>query len=114
MALGITVREVGGVSVLDLAGRLAPSGESKELKDQINQLLAEKKTKLLLNLAHVDHVDSSGVGLLVRCLTTARAAGGDLKLENPTKEVKKIVEATNLAQILDLYEDESKAVASYS
>ncbi|MFQ5931095.1 MAG: STAS domain-containing protein [Nitrospiraceae bacterium] len=110
----INVREVGGVTILDLDGRLSVGDDVRELEAQVKQLLAERKLKLLVNLDKVSYVDSSGVGILVRCLTSAKAAGGDLKLVKPNKVIREIVKATNLVKILGVFDNEEEAIASFA
>jgi anti-anti-sigma factor len=109
----INVREVGGVTILDLDGRLSVGDDVRELEAQVKRLLAERKLKLLVNVDKLSYVDSSGVGILVRCLTSAKAAGGELKLLRPNKAVRAIVKATNLVKLLGVLDDEEEAVASF-
>lgn len=110
----INIREVGGVTILDLEGRLSLGDPVRELEAEAKRLLAEKKCKLLLNVDKVSYVDSSGVGTLVRCLTSAKVAGGDLKVIKPSERVRQIFKITNLVQILEMFDNEQEAVASFA
>jgi anti-anti-sigma factor len=108
----IKIREVRAVTILDVDGRLSQRDTVRELEAQAKQLLGERKLKLLVNLGKVSHVDSSGVGTLVRCYTSAKAAGGDLKIVRPNKAIRRILDTTNLAQILGrVFDDEQEAIA---
>ncbi len=86
MPLAIGTREVGHVTILDIKGRVVLGDEIGELRDAVRGLIAEGKKKIILNLAAVDYIDSSGVGELVGSYTTVRNAGGELKLLNLTKK----------------------------
>ena len=81
MPLNINTREVAHVSVLDVHGRIVLGDEIGDLRDAVHGLLESGKKKIILNLADVDYIDSSGVGELVGCYTTVRNAGGELKLQ---------------------------------
>jgi len=78
----ITTREVSHVTIVDITGRITLGDETGKLRDTIHQLIEQGKKKIVLNLAHVDYIDSSGVGELVSSYTTVRNAGGELKLLN--------------------------------
>jgi len=110
----IKTREVGEVTILDLNGRLSVDDDVEELKAQVKRLLAEGKRKLLVNVDKLSYVDSSGVGILVRLLTSTKAAGGELKLARPTKVVRQIVTATGLMKVLEVFDNEEEAIASFA
>ncbi len=76
MALTIDTREVAHVTILDVRGRIVLGDELGELRDSVRDLISKGKKKIILNLAEVDYIDSSGVGELVGCFTTVRNAGG--------------------------------------
>ena len=109
----ITSREVSKVTILDLNGRITLGDETGKLRDTIHQLIAEGKKKIVLNLAQVDYMDSSGVGELVSSYTAVRNSGGDLKLLNLTKKVHDILNVTKLYTVFDVKEDEFTAVKSF-
>jgi anti-sigma B factor antagonist len=111
--LTITAREVRGVTVVDLCGRLVAGEESKALRERVKELLAEKKTRLVLNLLEVNFIDSSGAGALVASFTSARAVGGDLRLANANRYFRELLEMTRLLNMMDVFNSEEEAVASF-
>src|ERR1700685_3270054 len=109
----ITTREVSHVTIVDITGRITLGDETGQLRDTVRQLVAEGKKKIVLNLAGVDYIDSSGVGELVSSFTTVRNAGGELKLLNLTQKVKDILYVTKLYTVFDVKDDEFHAVKSF-
>jgi anti-sigma B factor antagonist len=109
----ITTREVSHVTVVDINGRITLGEETGQLRDTVRSLLAAGKKKIVLNLAHVDFIDSSGVGELVSSYTAVRNAGGDLKLFSLSKKVQDVLNVTKLYTIFDIKEDEFTAVKSF-
>jgi len=109
----ITTREVSHVTVVDINGRITLGEETGQLRDTVRNLLAAEKKKIVLNLAHVDFIDSSGVGELVSSFTAVRNAGGDLKLFSLSKKVQDVLNVTKLYTIFDIKEDEFTAVKSF-
>jgi len=113
VTLAITTREVDHVTLLDIRGRIVLGDETDALRTAVRDLLARGKKKIILNLADVDYIDSSGVGELVGSFTTVRNAGGELKLLNLTKKVHDILNVTKLYTVFDIRDDEFKAVKSF-
>lgn len=113
MALTIETREVGQVAILDVRGRIVLGDEIHQLRDAVRGLVSEGKTKIILNLAEVDYIDSSGVGELVGCFTTVRNAGGELKLLNLSQKVHDVLHVTKLYTVFDIRDDEFTAVKSF-
>jgi len=113
MSLKIESREVAHVTILDVLGRIILGDELTELRDTIHRLIGEGKKKIILNLAGVDYIDSSGVGELVGCYTTVRNSGGELKLLNLTQKVQDVLHVTKLYTVFDVRDDEFKAVKSF-
>lgn len=111
--LSFTAREVRGVTVVDLGGRIVHGEVSKALRERVKALLAEKKTRLVLNLREVNFIDSSGAGALVACFTSARAVGGDLRLANINRHFREFLEMTRLGNMLDVFNSVEEAVASF-
>jgi anti-sigma B factor antagonist len=109
----ITTREVSHVTVLDLNGRITLGDETGLLRDAVRKLIAADKKKIVLNLTHVDYIDSSGVGELVSSFTAVRNAGGELKLYGITKKVHDILNVTKLYTVFDIKDDEFTAVKSF-
>jgi anti-sigma B factor antagonist len=109
----ITTREVSHVTIVDINGRITLGEETGHLRDTVRNLLAADKKKIVLNLAQVDYIDSSGVGELVSSFTTVRNAGGELKLLALSKKVSDILQVTKLYTVFDIKEDEFNAVKSF-
>ncbi|MGB2603085.1 MAG: STAS domain-containing protein [Candidatus Sulfotelmatobacter sp.] len=99
--------------MVDVNGRITLGDETGQLRDTIRSLIAEGKKKIVLNLAQVDYIDSSGVGELVSSYTAVRNAGGDLKLLSLTKKVHDVLNVTKLYTVFDIKEDEFNAVKSF-
>ena len=113
MPLTIDTREVSRVTILDIHGRIILGPEIGTLRNAVHNLVAEGKKKIILNLADVDYIDSSGVGELVACFTSVRNAGGELKLLNLTQKVNDILHVTKLYTVFDIKDDEFTAVKSF-
>jgi anti-sigma B factor antagonist len=109
----LTTREVSHVTIVDITGRITLGDETGQLRDAVRQLIAEGKKKIVLNLANVDYIDSSGVGELVSSFTTVRNSGGELKLLGLSKKVRDILQVTKLYTVFDIKEDEFTAVKSF-
>ena len=106
-------RLAGDVTIVDISGRIALGEESAALRDLVMNLLSEGHAKILLNLAGVDHIDSSGLGALVSAFTSVRKAGGELKLLKLSEKVDDLMEITRLYTVFDIKEDEAEAVKSF-
>lgn len=113
MSIKISSREVDHVIILDVNGRIVLGEETDKLRSTVRQLIANGKKKIILNLAKVDYIDSSGVGELVGSYTTVRNSGGELKLLNLTPKVHDILNVTKLYTVFDVRDDEFKAVKSF-
>jgi anti-sigma B factor antagonist len=113
MPLKVETREVAHVIILDVKGRIVLGDEIGVLRDAVRGLVADGKKKIILNLADVDYIDSSGVGELVGCFTTVRNAGGELKLLKLSQKVQDVLYVTKLYTVFDIREDEFTAVKSF-
>ena len=113
MSLTIDTREVAHVTILDVHGRIILGDEIHTLRDAVRELITQDKKKIILNLADVDYLDSSGLGELVSSFTTVRNAGGELKLLNLTQKVHDILFVTKLYTVFDIRDDEFSAVKSF-
>jgi anti-sigma B factor antagonist len=113
VALSIASREVDGVTVLDLNGRITLGEGSVQLRDAIRDLIGKGQKSILLNLSDVNYIDSSGLGELVSAYTTARNQGAALKLLGLTKKVNDLLQLTKLYTVFDIYDDEASSIASY-
>ena len=113
MSLRATHRYAGPVTVVDLSGRITLGDGSALLRKTIRGLLADERKKILLNLADVDYIDSSGIGELVSGFTAVKNKGGDLKLLQLTKKVRDLLQITKLYTVFDIYSDENSALGSF-
>ena len=114
MSMKVNTRQVDGITVLDLSGRITLGEGSVQLRDAVRDLLAKGSKLILLNLADVNYIDSSGIGELVSAYTTVRNQGGELKLLNLTKKVHDLLQITKLYTVFDVKDDEASAIASYA
>lgn len=114
MSLKSSTRQVDGVTVIDLSGRITLGEGSVVLRDAIRDLIGKGEKKLLLNLGDVTYIDSSGIGELVSAFTAVRKEGGELKLLNLTKKVHDLLQITKLYTVFDVKDDEAAAVSSFS
>jgi anti-sigma B factor antagonist len=113
VALAIASREVDGVTVVELSGRITLGEGSVQLRDTIRDLIAKGQKHILLDLGEVNYIDSSGLGELVSAYTTARNQGAALKLLKLTKKVHDLLQLTKLYTVFDIYDDEASAIASF-
>ena len=113
MALNIVEKEVGGVLVLQLIGRVTLGEESNQLRTKLKDVLAEGKTRLILDLAEVSYIDSAGLGTLVAGFTSAQNQGANLKLANLTKRFREQLHITKLVTVFDVYDNVDDAVKSF-
>ena len=113
MSMKATIRQVNSVTVVDLSGRITLGEGCSQLRELIRDLLSKGHNKMLLNLADVTYIDSSGIGELVSGFTAVSNAGGQLKLLNLTKKVHDLLQITKLLTVFDVHEDEAKAISSF-
>ena len=114
MSMKATNRQVDGVAVVDMSGRITLGEGSVVLRDTIRDLIGKGNKKILLNLGDVTYIDSSGIGELVSAFTAVRREGGELKLLNLTKKVHDLLQITKLYTVFDVKDDEATAVKSFS
>ena len=113
MALTIASREVNGVAVLDLSGRITLGEGSVQLREAVRGLIGKGKKKILLNMGEVNYIDSSGLGELVSAYTTAKNQQADVKLLKLTRKVHDLLQLTKLYTVFDIKDDEASAIASF-
>ena len=113
MALSISTRELDGVTILDLSGRITLGEGSVQLRDAIRDLISKGVKHILLNLGDVNYIDSSGLGELVSAYTTAKNQNADVKLLNLTKKVHDLLQLTKLFTVFDVYTDENVVIQSF-
>ena len=109
----VTTRELGDAIVVDVVGRLALADGTAAVRDVMRSLADQGKKHIVLNLAAVNFVDSSGLGELVRTHASVRSHGGQLKLVSPSKHVHDLLKMTKLDRVLDIEQDEASALNSF-
>jgi len=108
-----STRQVNGVTVVDMSGRITLGEGSVILREAVKDLVAKGQKKILLNLGDVTYIDSSGIGELVSAFTSVRNQGGELKLLNLTKKVHDLLQITKLYTVFDIKDDERKAIEAF-
>jgi len=111
--LNISERQAGDVTILDMSGKVTIGEGSVALRNTIRRLLGEGKKSILLNLADVGYVDSSGIGELVSSFTAVNKESGKLKLLSLTQKIQDLLAITKLLTVFDTYDDEGEALSSY-
>jgi anti-sigma B factor antagonist len=114
VSVKLSTRQVGDVTVIDVAGRITLGEGSSVLRDAMRDLVSKNQKKILLNLGDVSYIDSSGIGELVSGFTTVTNSGGALKLLNLNKRVKDLLQITKLYTVFDVHEDEAGAIRSFA
>src|SRR5579862_784065 len=112
MQLRMSTRAMEGVLVVDCSGRVVFGEESATLRDIVKKLLAENPN-VVMNLGEVNYIDSGGLGTLVALYTSARSAGGAIKLARLTRRVGDLLQVTKLLTVFEVYETEEEAVESF-
>jgi len=115
MSLTVGMREVDGVTLIDLSGRITlGDASSGKLRETVREVLAGGSKKILLNLGEVSYIDSSGLGELVSTFTSASNQGAKVKLLNVQKKVQDLLQITKLYTVFDTFDNEADAVMSFS
>ena len=113
MKMTTHTRQVAGITIVDISGRIVLGEESATLRNLVCDLLSQGHGKILFNLADVNYIDSSGLGHLVSAFTSVRKQGGALKLLNLTNKVHDVMQITKLYTVFDIMDDEAAAVKSF-
>ena len=113
MALAIASREVDGVTVVELSGRITLGEGSVQMRDALRDLIAKGQRRILLDLGEVSYIDSSGLGELVSAYTSAKNQSATLKLLKLTKKVHDLLQLTKLYTVFEIFDDEASAIASF-
>jgi len=114
MSVTLTTRVNGDVSIVDASGKLTLGEETSALRTRIRELVAGGSKRIILNLADVSYMDSSGLGELIGAHTTVTTAGGEMKLLNLAKRVHDLLKITKLYTVFEAFEDEATAVSSFT
>ncbi|MFI5118185.1 MAG: STAS domain-containing protein [Terriglobales bacterium] len=113
MSMKASVRQVEGVTIVDLSGRIKLGEGSSVLRDTVKDLLGKGQKNILLNLGDISYIDSSGIGELVSAFTSVRNQGGELKLLHLTKKVHDLLQITKLYTVFDVKDDEASAISAF-
>jgi anti-sigma B factor antagonist len=108
-----TTRDSNGVSIVDLSGRITLGEGSSTIREMVRDLLSKGQKRILLNLADVNYIDSSGLGELVSAFTTVRNQGGELKLLSLNKKIRDLLQITRLYTVFEVFDQEAAAVSSF-
>jgi anti-sigma B factor antagonist len=113
MVMRATYRDAGGITVVDIGGRITLGEGSALLRSTVKDLLTEGRNKIVLNLGDVNYIDSSGIGELVTAFTAVKKTGGDMKLLHLTKKVHDILQLTKLFTVFEVFSDENVVIRSF-
>lgn len=113
MALETQLREKDGITIIDVKGRLVAGDNVATLREELTQLVAAGKCNIILNLEHADYIDSTGLGSLVICYTTAKKGGGMVKLLNLNRRNVELLVLTKLTTVFEVFNDEQSAINSF-
>ncbi len=113
MSVELTNRQVGDVTVIDAKGRITLGEGSSDFRDTIKELVSKGQKNVLVNLAQITYIDSSGIGEMVSGYTTVANAGGKLKLLSLTKRIQDLLQITKLYTVFEVYDDEAAGLASF-
>lgn len=113
MSLQIDKREVNGITVVSLKGKVTIGSGDAELREEIVHLLEKDKARIILDLENLKYMDSSGVGELVSIFTTVSNRGGQLKLTNLSSKIFDLLQITQLLQVFDVHEDVESALLDF-
>jgi anti-sigma B factor antagonist len=110
----IEMRTIGDVRILDCSGKITLGEGTMAVRNTVLDILKDGGKKIIVNLADVNYIDSSGIGELVRTYITVSSGGGQLKLLSLTKKIQELLQITKLLTVFQVYDSESAALASFS
>ncbi|HEV2234912.1 MAG TPA: STAS domain-containing protein [Terriglobia bacterium] len=113
MALEIVEKDLSGITILELSGRVTLGDASQQLRTTLKEVLSRGKNHLVLDLANVGYIDSAGLGTLVAGYTSARNEGATIKLANLTKKFHEQLNITKLVTVFEVYNTVDEAVKSF-
>jgi len=113
VSMKVTIRQVDSVTVVDVSGRITLGEGCTQLRELVRDQLSKGNKWILLNLADVTYIDSSGIGELVSAFTGVAKQGGALKLLHLTKKVHDLLQITKLYTVFDVHDDEARAIGSF-
>lgn len=109
----LVCRDVAGVAVVDVVGRLTSTDGSGQLEAQVAALVKDGRQQVVLNLAQLSYVDSSGLGEMIASYTAVTKTGGAIRLAETTTRIQDLLSITRLVTVFDCYDTEALAVASF-
>jgi anti-sigma B factor antagonist len=112
--MDISERKVGDVTIVDISGKLVATDNPGRLKDKVTSLVFQGEKRIVLNLANVSYVDSSGLGEMVACHGSAVRNGGEVKLANAAKRINDLLVMTKLLTVFDAHDSEDAAIKAFS
>ena len=113
MVINITTKEIDGISVVALHGRIVLGEESNVLRERVKSLISEGKKKIVLNMANVTYIDSAGLGILVAAHVSAKSQGAALHLSNLGNKFHDVLQLTRLLTVFSVYDTEANAISSF-
>ena len=113
MSVKLTTRKVDDITVIDAVGRITLGEGSTSFRDTVRKLVAAGDKKIVLNLADVTYIDSSGIGELVSAFTTVANQSGQLKLLHLTKRIEDLLQITKLYTVFEVFDNEATAIRSF-
>jgi len=113
MTVRMTDREVDGVSVVELDGRIVLGEESNSFREKLKSLVAEGKKKIVLNMSEIKYIDSAGLGVLVAAHISAKNQGASVRLCHLGKKFHEVMQITKLLTVFDVYDTEATAISSF-
>jgi len=114
MSMKVKTRQVDGVTIMDLSGRITLGEGSVTIRDAVRDVLAKGSNKILLNLGDINYIDSSGIGEIVRAHTLARKSSGQMKIADPSPMVHEMLHMTMLNKLIEIYPSETAAAESFT
>ena len=114
MALKMNSREVEGINIVQLEGRIVLGEESNALREKVKSLLTENKKKMVMNMENVTYIDSAGLGTLVASFHSAKAQGAVLKLSNLGAKFQEVLQVTKLYTVFEVFDNETVAAQSFT
>jgi anti-sigma B factor antagonist len=109
-----STRKAGKIVIMDIEGKILLGEGDVEIKKAVEDILRQGHKDILLNLAKVPYMDSAGLGEIIRCYTTIRRSGGNLKLLAPNERLIDLLNITKLVNVFDWYNEEAAALASFT
>jgi anti-sigma B factor antagonist len=114
MSVELNTRQIDGVTVVDVSGRITLGDSASTLRDALRGLVGKGEKKILLNLGGLTYIDSSGLGVLVSGFATVANSGGTLKLLNVTGRIKDLLVLTKLYTVFEVFEEEATGIRSFA